>query len=250
MHVGEENQMETRGGAMKARGKKGHFGLEDLADFARNIGPAERLKAMRQHIANCGKCSKVTETWQRVTKAAHRLPASEPPEPAVRIVKALYSARAPQRATGLKSLVAELMFDSVLAPAQAGVRSNAANPRQLLFGAGDYRIDLRIEPRDDADKVALLGQILLANNPGKDLGSVRVSLTEGSRVLAKSQTNHLGEFQMECDLTAKLELRLMLPETQLAIPLVEPLRNAGARDSYLLSSTVFKDVSSKGKRRG
>jgi hypothetical protein len=237
----------TTGGAMKARGKKGHFGLEELADFARNIGPADRLKTMKHHLDACRKCAKAAETWQRVAKAGHRLPAAEPPESAVRIAKALYAANAPRRTKGLTSVVGELLFDSLLAPAQAGVRSSSGNPRQLLFGSGDYRVDLRIEPQDDVDKVALLGQVLHATTPGKDLGSVAVSLTEGNRVLAKSQTNHLGEFQLQCDLKPRLELRLMLPEAQLAIPLVEPLRSANESDLYLLGSTVFKNFGGKGK---
>lgn len=237
--------MKGIGGAMKSRGKQEHLGLEEMADLARNIGPADRLKAMKRHVADCRKCAKANETWQRVAEAAHRLPASEPPEGTVRIAKALYAAHGPQKAKG-KSLVAQLLFDSSLAPVRVGVRSSAANPRQLLFGSGEYRVDLRIEPQDDADTVALLGQILHASNPGRNLGSVAVSLNEGRRVLAKSQTNSLGEFQLQCDLKPTLELRLMLPDAQLAIPLVEPLRDTNKKNLYLLGSTVFKDF---GKRR-
>ncbi|MGH9736002.1 MAG: hypothetical protein ACRD8A_15600 [Candidatus Acidiferrales bacterium] len=243
--------MKGIGGAMKERGKKGHFALEELADLARNIGSADRLKAMKQHVADCRKCARASETWQRVARAAHRLPASEPPAGTVRIAKALYSTHEPRKARGPKSLVAQLLFDSSIAPAQAGVRSSTANPRQLLFGSGEYRVDLRIEPQDDADTVALLGQILHASNPGKNLGAVAVSLNEGRRVLAQSQTNCLGEFQLECDLKPTLELRLMLPDMQLAIPLVEPLRDASKKNLYLLGTTVFKDFGKgkQGKRR-
>lgn len=239
--------MKGIGGAMRGRGKKEHFALEELADLARNIGPAERLKEMMEHAADCRKCAKASETWQRVARTAHRLPASEPPEGTVRIVKALYGAHGPRKEKGSKSLVAQLLFDSSAAPAQAGVRSSTANPRQLLFGSGEYRVDLRIEPQDDADTVALLGQILHANNPGKSLGSVAVSLNEGRRVLAQSHTNCMGEFQLQCDLKPTLELRLMLPDTQLSIPLVEPLRDTGKRNLYLLGTTVFKDFGSKTK---
>lgn len=232
---------------MKGRGKKGHLGLQDLADFARNIGPADRLTTIEQHVAGCRKCAKQAETWQRVAQAAHRLPASEPPEFAVRVAKALYVAHVPPKAKGVKAFVAELLFDSALAPAQAGVRSLTTNPRQLLFGSGDYRVDLRIEPQDDVEKVALLGQVLNAKNPGRDLGSVAVSLSDGNRVLAKSETNRLGEFQLQCDLKPNLLLRVMLPEAQLAIPLVDPIRDESKRSLYLLGSTVFKNLGTKGK---
>jgi hypothetical protein len=243
----QQQTIKGGGGAMKARGDKRHFTAEELADFARKAGPEGQLKAMKQHLESCGKCAKAANTWRRVAEVAHRLPAPEPPESAVRLVKAFYSTNKPEKTPRLKSLVANLLFDSSLVPLQAGVRSSAATPRQLLFGSGDYHVDLRIEPQDDADMVSLLGQILHASDPTKNLGAVSVCLIAGRRVLATSQTNHLGEFQMECDLTPRLELRVTLPDSQVSIPLVEPLRDGVKENPYLTVTKVFKDISTRKK---
>lgn len=233
---------------MNARGSKRHFTVEELADFARKTGPEDRLKAMKQHLELCGRCAEAANTLRRVSEAAHRLAAAEPPEAAVRVAKALYSAYKPEKTASLKSLVAELLFDSSLVPLQAGVRSSGSTPRQLLFGSGGYRVDLRIEPQDDADRVSLLGQVLHASDPSRNLGAVSVILIEGRRVLAKSLTNHLGEFQLACDLTPRLELRVLLPDSPVSIPLVEPLREGTKGNPYLLGETDFRDTSTRKKR--
>jgi hypothetical protein len=116
-----------------------------------------------------------------------------------------------------------LLFDSFRVPAIAGVRATAINARQMLYGIGSYRVDLRMEPQMDSDKVSLVGQVLNAADPVKAGAQVTVTLLRGSKVLAESQTNTLGEFQLECSLEGQLYLRLSLPRArEVRIPLLVP----------------------------
>ncbi len=243
--------MKTRGmgGAMKARGKKGHLTAEELTDFARGTGSKDRLNTMKQHLQTCGKCAKVAETWHRVAEAAHRLPASEPPESVVRVAKSLYSAHSFTHVKPLKSWVAELLSDSSLAPAPAGIRSYSASPRQLLFGAGDYRIDIRFAPQQDADQVLLLGQVLHTGVPVRATGALRVVLFQGGRLLGTTETNYFGEFQLQCELQRRLELKVMLPDEEISIPLVEPFREKADASPYVGDGVEFRTASTKGKDR-
>jgi hypothetical protein len=229
---------------MKARGNEKHFTLGELADFARNAGDRGQLKAMKQHLDSCGKCATIADTWLRVAQAAHRLPAAEPPEAAVRRAKALYSAHGPEKRAPLTSILAELLFDTSLVPLQAGVRSSAAAPRQLLFGSGDYRVDLRIEPEQDADTVSLMGQVLHASDD-RDLAAIPISLIDGRKVVRESRTNRFGEFHFQFDLKPGLELRIMLPDAQLSIPLVDPLGQGAKRNPYLIGAAYFSEDSTK-----
>jgi hypothetical protein len=233
---------------MSDRGKKKHLTLEQLADFVRRVGRDDQLKAMKHHVESCEKCAKVAGTWRHVSEVANRLPQLEPPEGAVRTVKALYSIHKPERTKPSRSALADLLFDSLHAPLQAGVRSAATHaPRQLLFGSGDYRVDLRIEPQDDADTVSLLGQILHTDS-SRNLGPVDVALMQGRRVLAKSQTNQLGEFHLECDLAARLELRLILPDSQVSIPLIDPVQENDKENVHLTGLNGVSDSSTRKKR--
>ncbi|MGB6485072.1 MAG: hypothetical protein WBE86_16430 [Candidatus Acidiferrales bacterium] len=79
----------------------------------------------------------------------------------------------------------------------------------------------------DSDKVSLVGQVLNATDPVKTGAQITVTLLSGSRILAESQTNALGEFHLECSLEGHLQLRLALPRARnVRIPLMVPSESA------------------------
>lgn len=200
-----------------------HFSLEEWADFARNVVRQDLKKAMETHLeSGCKKCAKAFELWRRVTDVARRQSAQEPPESVVRSAKGMYLLHGFRRPHSKKATLAELLFDSFRAPLAAGVRSATAANRQLLFGAGGYRVDVRIEPQEDSNRASLAGQLLNASNPNERLASAPVVLSRGGKVVARCLTNQFGEFHLQCGLESKYQLRVELPgKTELVIPLVE-----------------------------
>lgn len=148
-----------------------------------------------------------------------------------------------------KTSIARLLFDTSRQPVAAGVRSASTVARQLLYGVGAYRIDLRMEPQMDSDKVSLVGQILNSTDPARHAASVPVVLLKGRKVLAESQTNGFGEFHLECDLESHLQLQLVLPQgMDVRIPLVEPVKGSISSGLDTLESTKVIGFSSrKGK---
>jgi hypothetical protein len=200
-----------------------HFSLEEWADFARNVVRQDLKKAMETHLERgCKKCAKAFELWRRVTDVAQRQTAQEPSEATVRTVKGMYLLHGSRPPRSKKATLAELLFDSFRTPLAAGVRSATASHRQLLFGAGDYRVDVRIEPQEDSDRVSLVGQVLNASDPNERLASAPVVLSRGGKVVARCLTSQFGEFHLQCGLESKYQLRVELPgKTGLAIPLVE-----------------------------
>jgi hypothetical protein len=95
--------------------------------------------------------------------------------------------------------------------------------RQLLYAAGDYYMDIRIEPQEDSVKVALLGQVLNGDDVDHRINAAPVALLQGGRVRAETVTNCFGEFRLECDLESGLQLRVRLPQgTELRVPVLEP----------------------------
>lgn len=198
-----------------------HFSLAEWVDFARNVGGEEQRAKMRAHLeAGCEECARALGLWTRVHEVARRESAYEPPKSAVQTVKAQGAVYAKAAA---KPAVPSLLFDSARAPVAVGVRSSSAAARQLLYGVGVYRIDLRMEPLIDSDKVSVVGQILNSADPTRQIGGVPVSLFKAQKILAESRTNRFGEFHLECELGSHLRLELMLPlGGKLKIPLVEP----------------------------
>ena len=201
-----------------------HYSLEKWADFARQvIGEQERAE-MQSHLDNdgCRKCSKVLSLWQRVHVAARRELSYRPPESAVRSMKGTFAIQGPRKATLGTRSIAALLFDSAVSPLTAGVRSATTTSRQLLYGAGNYRIDVRIETQSESQKIAVVGQVLNSANPDEIVGAVPVTLARGRQVLAEAVTSPFGEFDVECDQKGPFELRVMLPSEVLTLPLIDP----------------------------
>lgn len=197
-----------------------HFSPEEWVDFAREVVKRGRKELMQQHLDDgCKQCGEAMKTWARTWQAARRERSYEPPEAAARMAKSLL----PLHGKTAKPSVARLLFDSFRGPVIAGVRSASMTARQMLYGVGTYRIDLRMEPQMDSDKVSLVGQVLNSADPVKAGAQVTVTLLRGNKVLGESQTNSLGEFHLECSLEGQLQLLLALPRARdVKIPLLVP----------------------------
>jgi hypothetical protein len=228
-------------GVLKMR----HFSLEDWADFARDVAKGDQKAVMQTHLeSGCKPCAKVLGTWTRIREAATREKSYQPPESAVRTVKGLGAIHIPA-----KTSLARLLFDSSSNPIAAGVRSAATVARQLLYGVGAYRIDLRMEPQMDSDKVSLVGQILNSADPAKHAAAVPVVLLKGRKVLAEAHTNGFGEFHLQCDLEGSLQLRLTLPHgSEVRIPLVEPAKATAAQSLEGLESSRVTGIVSRRRK--
>jgi hypothetical protein len=212
-----------------------HYSLEKWVDFVRGVVPEDEKREMQSHLeTGCKQCSKEMSMWQRLQQVARREPANTPPAGAVRTVKAAFANRAAGRLQHEYPEVASLLFDSFRGPQLAGVRSSASASQQLLYGAGDYRIDVRIEPQMDSDRVVLIGQVLNSADPDELLSSRPVSLLKGRKILAESVTSEFGEFQIECELQENLRLTVLLPEgREISLHLLEPVGNEAAESMQL-----------------
>lgn len=202
-----------------------HYSPEKWIDFARSVIREDEKVEMQRHLeAGCAECSKELGMWQRLQQVARRESAYAPSEGAVRTVNAAFINRSAARSNHSKSQIASLLFDSFRSPLLAGVRSSGSASQQLLYGAGDYRIDVRIEPQLDSEKVVLIGQVLNSANPDEHLSAAPISLLKGRKILAESVTGEFGEFQIECELQGGIRLVVSLPDRQeVSLQLVEPL---------------------------
>jgi len=228
-----------------------HFTLEEWADFARGLVEGEQRTAMHSHLdSGCKSCGAVLSLWQRVHGIARRELAYEPPTSAVRNSKAAFTLHRPPETHPKRIQRAKLLFDSFLQPQLAGVRSGDATVRQLLYGSGDYHIDIRIEPQEDSEKVSLVGQVLNANAVDQGLNSAPVVLLQAGRVRAETVTNRFGEFRLECDVKSGLQLRVRLPHgNELRVPVVEPTLTGDETKSQPSDSVEIKHILPGSKKR-
>ena len=204
-----------------------HYTLEQWIDFVRDVVDEAKKREMQNHLdSGCKRCTKELGMWQRLQQVARRETAYSPSSGAIRTVNAAFANKGSRAAAAAqaKSGIVSVLFDSFRSPLLAGVRSAGSASQQVLYGAGTYRIDVRIEPQMDSDKVILVGQVLNSADPDERLADVSVTLSKGRKVLAESTTSQFGEFQIECQLYAGYRLVVMLPgNAEVTLPLIDPV---------------------------
>jgi hypothetical protein len=227
-----------------------HFTAQEWVDFVRDAVRKDQKALMQAHLnSGCQRCQREARTWLRVRETASRQRASEPDDSAVRFVKGSFALSRERRPKHSRRCFAEVLFDSSLEPLPVGVRSAASSSRQLLFGVEDLRIDLRLEPKIDSENVSLIGQILDSADPTKSRMTASVALLKAGRVVSEANTNRFGEFQLECGLAARMELRVTLPNGKEAyISLVDPTDSAKNGPSDSLDSKGVAGLRGASKR--
>jgi hypothetical protein len=171
-----------------------HFNAAQWADFARNVvSPREKMN-MQQHLQNgCQECGNTLQVWQSVFSIAAGDAAFTPPSDIVRVVKSQFAAMMPEASRSFR-----MLFDSSLQPITAGIRGSVS-ARQFLYETDDYYIDLRLEPRREADRACLVGQILARKGMDRAAAGIAVRIRKGKLPVAETIANRFGEFQLEFD---------------------------------------------------
>jgi hypothetical protein len=103
--------------------------------------------------------------------------------------------------------IAKLVYDSFRAPLLAGVRNQQqVVAHQLLYEAGPYHLDLRLQRKIGTPYVVMVGQIASREQPAIGVANVPMLLLSEHSVLSKALSNHLGEFIMEYQPSSSLRL--------------------------------------------
>ncbi len=175
---------------------------------------AEEETSRIQHKLNGGimNRSKASHSWQRVLDMAAWALAS-----AAHFIKDHF---APQPAQPIATEVALLAFDSLRQPAPRGIRTVGACARQLLYKAGQFLIDLRVEPVPASGRLCIIGQVLDSAPPQQGITDAPVHLLSGKDKKASTTTNQLGEFHLELEDNNSLQLQVGISgQKQILVPL-------------------------------
>jgi hypothetical protein len=152
--------------------------------------------------------------WARrvVEAAAHEV---QVPEHLTNFAKAIMAGQASPAAglacAAMRRLKAVLLYDSLYDMLPAGARSLplGCGSRMLLFRAGEYSVDLRLEAEPEQPSWTLVGQLSNDDNPGDNMSHLPVLVMAGKKVVGKTTSNEFGEFVL-ADLPRQ-RLRLRVP---------------------------------------
>ena len=176
---------------------------------------------MEAHIQDgCAKCLQLSAFTTKLTATCAHVVADVVPESTVRLARAIFPVRVHDRPTRGNRLPVELIFDSFMMPAPAGLRATWQVGWQGLYRAGDCSVDLRIEPELKTSRAAVIGQITNHVTPELEMADLPVCLRSGKLVVAETLSNRFGEFQMEYDQQAQLKLFIRLRDAKnIQVPL-------------------------------
>ncbi len=175
-----------------------HYDITDWLDLLRGFTPPERLEAMQNHRLECLSCHDTMIWAQRLVSATRSDYQSEVPANVLHNAQAIFALRRLDNVKLCKGLLARLAFDSFSQPALQGVRSEQRSDiRHMLYEAGGYVVDLRLEHERGAPAVSLIGQIQHAEGLESIVPQMPVTLTSNDEILATCICNEFGEFALE-----------------------------------------------------
>jgi hypothetical protein len=178
---------------------------------------------MEQHLASgCVRCTRTVSLYSRIVSTAREDRHPDPPREVLERAEGIF-AIAPQRVEPVTHrLLPRLVFDSLRQPLPAGVRASNSVTRHVLYRAGDFFLDLRLDAQHGARRVSIVGQVAKrdASADADPLGAVSVLLIDRRTILARPAVNAFGEFHLDVDTHAQVRLRILVGEKKgLDVPL-------------------------------
>lgn len=178
-------------------GNKCDYEAGKWADFVRDLVGDKTRERMQAHLdSGCKKCVELARFFSEVVQRAAADSAYHIPDQVIRNLRSVYALQQPEEVRLLPRTVARLVYDSFRQPLLMGVRSQQNAAHQLMYIAGPYTVDLRLEHEQGSPQVRLIGQI--ANRErASGVPEVSVFLLSGDSVVRKTATNKFGEFAIE-----------------------------------------------------
>lgn len=183
-----------------------HYDTADWSDFVRGLIHGAKAAAMATHEQACATCRRSADRLRQVAATARADRELSPPDALVRWASALFSTQSPGPVRARQLVIARLVYDSLAAPELHGVRTQNRISRHLLYEAGAFSLDLRVEYERGSSRVTLAGQLLDRERPERSLSDVSIQLVRGRTAIVRTRCNRFGEFQIEYEPDGRLRL--------------------------------------------
>jgi hypothetical protein len=186
-----------------------HLSAETALDYLEGRLGKDQEAFWKQHTDDCSKCARDVLQWQQLSTGLKRSHLRSASYQDVQNVLQIYPATEKEESSGFRSLVAAIVFDSLLQPATVGLRgASAPLSRQLVMRAEEF--DIHIKIWGDREHRQLLGQLL--PRKGMEFGQVaRFHLLQNGERLESTTTDEVGEFHFTEVPDGDLSLQIDLP---------------------------------------
>jgi hypothetical protein len=189
-----------------------HFSDEDWLDFVRDVLPRPRRAVLEGHLhEDCTQCLRSQSFWENVRDVASRHARSEVPPEVIEAEEGLIKSMRRRSVLPAQARRALPIYDSLLVPLMAGVRSTGLSARRVVHRWNQWTVDLRIET-EPGDRLSLAGQVLRPGwRPLKEFNT-GVLLMSRDTVLQETGMNQFGEFQFTVQGAPDLTIFIELPQ--------------------------------------
>jgi hypothetical protein len=169
---------------------------EQLFALTQNYLSAEQVKQIRGHLhEGCESCRQYLDKIQTtLAAAASREPVGLPDWLLDQAMNLLASHVRPTGESRLERIPAILLVDSYSEGPLVGFRSAGAMPRQMLYRAGDYNVNLAITCTGRAQGIDIMGQPIPLRSDVDMLAEAEVELLKSLIVVSATRSNEFGAF--------------------------------------------------------
>ena len=192
-----------------------HVTIEDLMNYMDGQILDVEKPTLGSHLKSCRECAELHQEFLALITRLRADASFEPPADVVRWGINLFQPVMQTQTSGLRKMIASLVFDTFDQPMLAGVRRVGAPPRQLLFRAGDVDVDVKIESMEANNRITLVGQVL--SSAAKFFDNTPVKLESHGIVRYRTRTNLVGEFSFDEVPNDTYHLSVDLPEGQITL---------------------------------
>jgi len=183
-----------------------HLNTEVALDLIEGRLEPEQESFWKRHMEICGTCAMDILRWKEIRVDLKRSHLASAPEQDVEKTLAIFPA--PEPRSTIRSVLASIIFDSLLQPALAGARGSVSPARQLVLHVADF--DIHIKLWGTKAHRQMIGQ-LLPRETGEFVGSIRCHLIRNGEKIESTVTDQLGEFRFSDVPEGDLSLQLDLP---------------------------------------
>jgi hypothetical protein len=116
--------------------------------------------------------------------------------------------------------MARLQSDSFHSPSPAGLRSSSISTRHFTYEHNGTIVDVLVDNLSPSNRISLVGQVLDVTGTKGRGDNLAVVLTGRTGTLARTTTNHMGEFNFEFEPAENVSLEIRLSERSwISVPL-------------------------------
>ena len=111
-----------------------HFGIIQWVDFTRGMTPEAEGIRMREHLeSGCKECQGIVDFCEKLAGVCRTMPPGRVPDAVVQQARSIFQSRLVQKPKRQFRIPVQLIYDSFLVPAPAGLRSSWQVGWQALY---------------------------------------------------------------------------------------------------------------------